>query len=80
MSVRPSAEVFGPEGYLATLFTGSSTLTPTVTPPGIAIIAPKTMVTTNGDSPIILIPKPSDDADDPLVSIRQIPHSKHATE
>jgi hypothetical protein len=35
-----------------------------------AIIAPKTMTTTNNNGPIILIPKPSDDADDPLVSIR----------
>ncbi|KFX94406.1 hypothetical protein O988_06315, partial [Pseudogymnoascus sp. VKM F-3808] len=66
MSVRPSAEVFGPEGYLATLFTDSPRLTPTVTPPGMAIIAPKTMTTINEDGPIILIPKPSDDADDPL--------------
>ncbi|KFX91703.1 hypothetical protein V490_05781 [Pseudogymnoascus sp. VKM F-3557] len=66
MSVRPSAEVFRPEGYLATLFTGSPTLTPTVTPPGMAIIAPKAMTATNGDGPIILIPKPSDDANDPL--------------
>jgi hypothetical protein len=38
------------------------------------------MTTTNEDGPIILIPKPSDDADDPLVSIRQISHPKHATE
>lgn len=60
--------------------TVTPTLTPTVTPPGMAIAAPKTMMSKGHGAPIILIPQPSDDANDPLVSPRSISHLKHTTE
>ncbi|KFZ03078.1 hypothetical protein V502_11256 [Pseudogymnoascus sp. VKM F-4520 (FW-2644)] len=62
MSVPPSAKASGSEGVLPK----SSTVTPTVTPPSIAIAAPKTMMTRNYGASIILIPQPSDNAEDPL--------------
>ncbi|ELR03006.1 hypothetical protein VC83_01430 [Pseudogymnoascus destructans] len=66
MSVPPSAEASGPDGIFTRSSTVTPTLTPTVTPPGMATAAPKTMMTRNYDAPIILIPQPSDDANDPL--------------
>ncbi|OBT64289.1 hypothetical protein VE03_06739 [Pseudogymnoascus sp. 23342-1-I1] len=66
MSVPPSAEASGSEGAVTKSFTVTPTLTPTVAPPSIAITAPKVMMTGNYDASIILIPQPSNDAEDPL--------------
>ncbi|KFY42387.1 hypothetical protein V494_02438 [Pseudogymnoascus sp. VKM F-4513 (FW-928)] len=66
MSVPPSAEASASEHVLNKSSAATPTLTPTVTPPSIAITAPKSMATGPHDASIILIPQPSDDADDPL--------------
>ncbi|OBT72623.1 hypothetical protein VF21_08371 [Pseudogymnoascus sp. 05NY08] len=71
MSVLPSAEASsGLDGIFLKSSTVTPTLTPTVTPPVMAPVmataAPKKMVIRANEPPIILIPQPSDDVDDPL--------------
>ncbi|KFY17165.1 hypothetical protein V492_00843 [Pseudogymnoascus sp. VKM F-4246] len=66
MSVPPSAEASASEHVLNKSSAATPTLTPTVTPPSITVTAPKSMATGPHDASIILIPQPSDDADDPL--------------
>lgn len=79
MSVPPSAEASGVEGVLTESFTATLMLTPTIIPLDTDPRGGGVVITKNFESIITLIPKPSLDANDPLVSIGSISHLKHHT-